>query len=297
MEVISTAPNLISYDPQKYSEYQSLESGHILKIEDGIIPKVLLETHQAVWSPTPFAINLGEVIASDSCQNKVVMDFATGSGYLAIIAGKQGARKVVATDLNPTAIQMTKRNWELNNLNTEQLDAMVSDRFEAMKNNTNIEEKFDFIYSNPPTIPELGQKTNKNSGIDWNIDGESGRKTLDTLIIEGRNFLKPGGEMLIATSSKQGAKLTCELLDEYWGRGIKADSEDPLDYALDWEKRGNAKWAVIKRKAVPFPYYVEFLDKFRELAKEKHQPAPFIEKEGTLYQKLYLIRAKKDDPF
>jgi HemK-related putative methylase len=297
MKDISTAPNLICYDPKKYSEYQSLESGYILKIDGGIIPNVLLETHQAVWSPTPFAINLGEVIASDNCQNKVVMDFATGSGYLAIIAGKQGARKVVATDLNPTAIQMTKRNWELNNLNAKQLDAIVSDRFEAMKNNANIEEKFDFIYSNPPTIPELEKKTSKNSGMDWNIDGESGRNALDTLITEGRNFLKSGGEILIATSSKQGAKLTCELLDEYWGIGIKADSEDPLDYSLDWEKRGNANWVVIKRQAVPFPYYVEFLDKFRELAKETNQPDPFIEKEGTLYQKLYLIRAKKVDSF
>jgi len=292
MKVISTVQNIIPYDPKKYSEYQSLESGHILNIGRDIIPNVLLETHQEVWSPTPFAINMGKIIASDTCHNKVVMDFATGSGYLAIMAGKQGARKVVATDLNPTAIQMTKRNWELNDLNVEQLDAVVSDRFEALKTNSDIENKFDLIYSNPPTIPELGEKTEKRSGMDWNIDGKSGRITLDTLITEGRNFLKPGGEMLIGTSSKQGAKLTCELLDEYWGKGIKADSENPLDYSLDWEKRGNANWVVIKRQDIPFPYYAEFLDKFRELAKKTNQPAPFIEKKGTLYQKIYLIRAK-----
>jgi HemK-related putative methylase len=296
MKVIRTTQNIIPYEPEKYFEYQSLESGCILNIGGGITSNVLIETHQEVWSPTPFAINMGELIASDNCQNKVVMDFATGSGYLAIIAGKQGAKKIVATDLNPTAIQMTKRNWKLNGLNVEQLDTVKSDRFEAIKK-SDIKEKFDLIYSNPPTIPELGEKTDRCSGMNWNIDGTSGRITLDSLITEGRNFLKPGGEMLIGTSSKQGAKLTCELLDEYWGEGIKADSENPLDYSLDWEKRGNANWVVIKRKDIPFPYYAEFLDKFRKLAKEKNQPAPFIEKKGILYQKLYFIRAKKVDSF
>jgi len=131
--------------------------------------------------------------------------------------------------------------------------------------------------------------------MDWNIDGKTGRGVLDLLLTEGRSFLKSGGEMLIATSSKQGAKLTCELLDEYWGEGIKSDGENPLDYSIDWEKRGDANWAVIKRQDIPFPYYGEFVDKFREFAKSKDQPAPFVEKDGILYQKLYFIRARKVD--
>jgi len=57
MRKTDTVQTIIPYNPKKYSEYQSLESGSILSIEN-TSHSVLLETHQAVWSPTPFAINL-----------------------------------------------------------------------------------------------------------------------------------------------------------------------------------------------------------------------------------------------
>ena len=152
----STFQTPITYDQEKYADYQSVESGTILNVElNHINTNLLLETHQAVWAPTPFAIKMGELIASDSCHEKVVMDFASGSGFLSVIAGKSGATKVIAIDLNPQAIMMTKRNWALNNLNPKQLYAIESNCFDAIQGNPEIEGQMDVIYSNPPTLPDL----------------------------------------------------------------------------------------------------------------------------------------------
>ena len=107
-------------------------------------------------------------------------------------------------------------------------------------------EQVDLIYSNPPTVPDLERKTERLSAGDWNINGFGGRTVNDALITQGRNFLKPGGEILFITTSKQGTKLTCELLEKYWGKGIKSGGDDPLDYSICWEERGNANWAVVK---------------------------------------------------
>ncbi|MEN8218024.1 MAG: methyltransferase [Pseudomonadota bacterium] len=292
----STSQTPITYDPEKYADYQSVESGTILNVElNHIDTNLLLETHQAVWSPTPFAIQMAELIASDGCHEKVVMDLASGSGFLSVIAQKSGAAKVIATDLNPNAIMMTKHNWALNNFNPEQLYAIESDCFDAIKGHPEIEGQVDIIYSNPPTAPDLESGDIKRlSAGDWNLNGQGGRIVNDALITQGRYFLKSGGEMLFISTSKQGSKLTYELLNQYWGKGVQADGDDPLDYAIDWETRGDANWAVIKRiDLLVSDYYLPFLSQIKQFAKEQGQPEPLIEKEGGLYQKIYFIRAKK----
>ncbi|EDN72595.1 hypothetical protein BGS_0771 [Beggiatoa sp. SS] len=104
------------------------------------------------------------------------------------------------------------------------------------------------------------------------------------------------GKYLFITNSKQGTKLTCELLEQYWGSGVKADGDDPLDYCIDWANRGHANWAVVRRvELLLSDYYLPFLSQIKQFAKEHGQADPFIEKEGALYQKTYFIRAKKTD--
>jgi hypothetical protein len=75
----------------------------------------------------------------------------------------------------------------------------------------------------------------------------------------------------------KGPKITGDLLNQYWGKGVTADGDDPLDYIIDWNTRGEANWAVIKRMALPLSNYY----------------LPFFEKAGVLYQNIYFIRAKK----
>jgi hypothetical protein len=291
----SISQTSITYDPEKYADYQSIESGTLLNVElNHIKANLLLETHQAVWAPTPFALQMGELIISKDCHEKVVMDLASGSGFLSVIAGKNGATKVIAIDLNPNAIMMTKRNWALNKLNPKQLYAIESDCFDAIQENPEIVGQVDMIYSNPPTKPDLKGEIQRLSAGDWNMNGQGGRIVNDALITQGRYFLKSGGEMLFITTSKQGSQLTCDLLNQYWGKGVQADHDDPLDYAIDWKTRGEANWAVIKRiDLLLSDYYFPFLSQIKQFAQEQGQPEPLIEKEGKLYQKIYFIRVQK----
>lgn len=284
------------YRAEEYTDYQSLESGTILTIElDHFGTALRLETHREVWSPTPFTIEMGKLIAAEGCRGKIVMDFACGSGFLSLVAGRTGAARVVATDLNPKAITMTGRNWALNGLDSGRLCAVESDCFDAIRGDPEVEGRFDVIYSNPPTAPDLPGEMERLSAGDWNRNGEGGRTVNDALITEGRNFLKAGGEILFVTTGKQGARLTCELLDRYWGEGIRANGENPLDYAIDWTKRGSANWAVVRRMDLPLSdYYLPFLPRIEEFARDRGQPAPFVTKEGRIHQRLYFIRARKN---
>jgi methylase of polypeptide subunit release factors len=280
---------------QEHTDPQLEESNGILNIKfNEANTDLLLEAHQEVWSPTPFALQMGELVSRDDCTQKNIIDFASGSGIFSVIAGQNGAAKVVATDANPAAIVMTERNWALNKLDPARLHAIESDCFNAILGNADFEEQFDIMYSNPPTVPGEKSDTQKASADDWNINGEGGRVVLDALVTQGRRFLKPHGEILFASTSKQGTRLTCGLLDQHWGKGIQSDGDDPLDYQINWKERGDANWAVVRRfDLLLSDYYLPFLPEIRKFAKDQEQPDPIIEKDGHLYQKIYFIRAKK----
>ncbi len=70
---------------------------------------------------------------------------------------------------------------------------------------------------------------------------------MDTLIAEGNSYLAAEGEILFIATSKNGPRLTYRLMEKYWGKGMKSDGDNPLDYCINWEERGDANWAVIRR--------------------------------------------------
>ncbi|WP_448560686.1 methyltransferase [Trichothermofontia sp.] len=291
---------IITYDPNQTTDYQHLVPGSILhlKFESSIAP-IFLETHPGVWAPTAFTTEMCQLILADDCRGKRVLDFAAGSGILGIAAAIQGASQVIFTDLNPQAIVMACRNWHLNQLPAEQATFLESNCFEAAYPYLAQTGKVDRIYSNPPTFPgtrEFFQKLladrDQHPAADWNHNGRWGRFVTDVLITEGRNLLNPSGEILFVTTSKQGARKTQQLMDQYWGPGMVSDQADPLDYCHPWSERGEANWAVVHRLDLPLAdYYWEFLPLYKEMATSLGEAEPVVEKEGVLYQKLYFIRA------
>lgn len=57
-----------------------------------------------------------EIIEKHDISDKEIIDIGTGSGILAICAGKLGAKSVTATDLDEVAVSAAKSNIKLNNL-------------------------------------------------------------------------------------------------------------------------------------------------------------------------------------
>ena len=78
-----------------------------------------------------------------------VLDICTGSGVIAVFSAQKGAKKVVAVDINPDAIESAKINAERFGLG-EVIDARVSDVLSAVKD----DEVFDVITCNPPFTDE-----------------------------------------------------------------------------------------------------------------------------------------------
>jgi HemK-related putative methylase len=76
----------------------------------------------------------------------VVLDLGTGSGIFAIFCADK-AKKVIATDINPKALDYARFNAVLNNVENK-IEFLCGDLFESIE-----KERFDFIVSNPPPVP------------------------------------------------------------------------------------------------------------------------------------------------
>lgn len=78
----------------------------------------------AYWA---FCWASGQVLAAylrdhpERCKDKTVLDLGAGSGVVAIAAAKAGAKRVIACDLDPNALDACRINGELNDVKLELL--------------------------------------------------------------------------------------------------------------------------------------------------------------------------------
>jgi len=78
-------------------------------------------------------------------QGMSFLELGCGTGMISCLAAQKGA-KVLATDINPRALENTKRNAELNKVEVETLH---SDLFDSIPSQT-----FDYVVINPPYYPK-----------------------------------------------------------------------------------------------------------------------------------------------
>jgi release factor glutamine methyltransferase len=95
--------------------------------------------HPGLFFTTTMFIDFLQMV---DLQGKMVLDVGTGSGLLALFAGKKGGI-VTAIDINPLAVETCLNNARLNNLPIQVLE---SDLFDHLPEN----EPFDFLLVNPP---------------------------------------------------------------------------------------------------------------------------------------------------
>ncbi len=119
-------------------------------------------------------------------KNQDVWDIGTGTGLIALVAKKKGARYVLATDLNPDAVKNAKENSKLLGL---KIDVRQADVFGSIK------KKVDIITFNPPFT---SQETKQRHEISfWDKDHKALRNFFNNL----QKHLKPDGKAFIAWSS------------------------------------------------------------------------------------------------
>lgn len=96
----------------------------------------------------------------DSIKGKRVLDIGCGSGVIGLFAAELGAAAVVATDIDPTAIENTRRNIErLGRKGVVEARLVPSDKPGAYSV-IRADERFDLIVSNPPWFIDVDGKSN-----------------------------------------------------------------------------------------------------------------------------------------
>jgi release factor glutamine methyltransferase len=162
--------------------------------------------HDSVYGPRDDSFLIADQIYKLDLSGKDVLDLGTGSGILAIIAAKRGAEKVIATDVNSSALADARMNARIHGVE-EMIEFRNSDLF------SDVNENFDLIISNPPYLPVEKGEVLDDLAKAWD-GGQDGRVFIDQFLAEFKSHLTPGGSYIIVHSSLADNKKTLKILDE-----------------------------------------------------------------------------------
>ena len=162
-----------------------------------------------IYNPSDDSFLLLKLV--DVSPGERLLEMGVGSGLVAVHAAKSGAL-VTAVDINPEAVECTRRNAAKNDVRVE---VVQSDLFERVSG------LFDVIVFNPPYLPG---ETTSTSWIEraWN-GGTEGSETARRFLDQAWKHLAPGGRVYMILSSAGGlmsvlkaakARYESELLEE-----------------------------------------------------------------------------------
>jgi release factor glutamine methyltransferase len=140
-------------------------------------------------------------------EDDAVLDVGTGCGILAVLAAKK-AKRVVAVDVNPHAIECAVRNAEACSVK-EKIDFRRGELFQPIKEN----ERFSLILFNSPYLPSEPDEENSWIGKAW-AGGPKGRQVIDRFIADVPRWLADGGRILLVQSSLSDVNRTLKMFSE-----------------------------------------------------------------------------------
>jgi methylase of polypeptide subunit release factors len=137
-----------------------------------------------------------------------VLDIGTGTGLIGLLTAKQGARRVVATDINPAACRNARHNarrlgfegiFDVREVSLEHPEA-----FAVIAPG----ERFDLIVTDPPFRNFRPKKMREYALGDFNYD------LLKSILAGAREHLTESGRLLLFQGYREGISLTFELAGE-----------------------------------------------------------------------------------
>ncbi|MDI6819635.1 MAG: class I SAM-dependent methyltransferase [Candidatus Hodarchaeaceae archaeon] len=169
------------------------------------------EVRPSVYEPAEDTFLLADNL--DVYPGEKVLELGTGCGLLAILAAEAGGR-VVATDINPIALECARTNAVAHEV-LDLVDFRFGDLFEPV-----VDERFDLVIFNPPYLPVqpeevLGTMLDRAWGA-----GPEGREVIDRFLSRLPNHLVSKGRALFVQSSLSNAAKTLRALQ---ARGFQVD--------------------------------------------------------------------------
>ncbi len=120
-------------------------------------------------------------------KDKTVLDCFCNVGGFSLCSAKYGAKKVTAVDISQTALDLVKRNAELNGL---QIDTVCADVFELLRSYKKSGEKFGVVILDPPAFTK---------SADTVKDAVRGYKDIN---IQGLKLVEKGGYLITCSCSQ-----------------------------------------------------------------------------------------------
>lgn len=173
--------------------------------------RVKLGDADHVYEPAEDSFLLGDAALKEAGPGMRILEVGTGAGFIsAVLLANLKDIRLVATEINPHAARCAKANG---------VEVIRTDLFRGVRSGSP-ETHFDLILFNPPYLPTSGEE--KVPGwLNYAFDGgTSGRETLDRFLDEVRNYLKPGGMILVLISSITGLDAVKEKMK---GLGFEID--------------------------------------------------------------------------
>jgi methylase of polypeptide subunit release factors len=191
---------------------------------------------------------------------KHVLDFGTGCGVLAVAASLLGAAGVVACDVAPEALLLTRENartFESTNIVTQLVDRR--DPRADIENS-----KFDIIICNPASLPVRFENAVFFSG------GKVGLSMINPMIDVASSLLATDGRLVFLHTSLA-----------------------PLHQSLSRLAKNGFSAAITHVRTLPFrPHYQE-LQHYFSILRSRGQIFYDVDEDGRAYELLYLIGARR----
>ncbi|MCA9053456.1 MAG: class I SAM-dependent methyltransferase [Planctomycetaceae bacterium] len=159
-------------------------------VEEFESPLAVMET--VFWEPDD-TLSLRKLIReTDLVRDQSVLEIGTGSGLVALCCLHAGARRVVATDINPNALVCAAYNAAELDLESHLELRRVSEEQPAAFAVIDSAERFDLIFSNPPWEDQQPQSVAEYALYDRNF-------ALMKSLLDGLpQHLRPNGKALLA---------------------------------------------------------------------------------------------------
>jgi len=150
------------------------------------------------------AIKIAAKLSRQTARPLEILDIGTGSGCIAVSLVKNIKDcKVSAADISPEALELARKNAELNRA---QIEFIQSDLFSSLSG-----RRFDLIVTNPPYIPTLELKSlAREISFEPVLALDGGQEGLDyfrRIISQSARYLNKGGLLLMEIGFGQSGKI------------------------------------------------------------------------------------------
>ena len=166
--------------------------------------RVKLGETNLVYEPAEDSFLLADAALEGAEPGMRILEVGTGSGFVsAVLRANLENVRIIATEINPHAVRCAKENG---------VEVIRTDLFRGIKPG-NPEACFDLILFNPPYLP-TSEEEKVPGWLNYAFDGgTSGRETLERFFAEVRDYLGPGGRILVLVSSITGVEAVQEKME------------------------------------------------------------------------------------